>query len=205
MNSKLGQLFVISAPSGAGKSSLIHSIVTNFENVELSISATTRSPREGEVEGKHYFFVTDDEFNKLKSENAFIENALVHNYQYGTLRKYIDERLCQGINVICDIDVQGFKLIQKAGVDHISVFIIPPSIKELEKRLLKRGLDSKNVIGTRLKNAKEELKYAEEFDYRILNDNFEHAYKEIENIIICSKLSKNNDKINLKILRDMLS
>ena len=205
MNNKLGQLFVISAPSGAGKSSLIQSILTNIENVELSISATTRSPREGEVDGKHYFFVTEDKFNKLKTENAFIECALVHNYQYGTLREYINERLGQGIHVICDIDVQGFKLIQEAGVDHVSVFIIPPSIKELEKRLIKRGLDSENVIGTRLKNAKEELKYAEEFDYRVLNDSFEHAYVEIENIIIGSKLPKNNDKINLKILRDMLS
>mgnify|MGYP001158282965 FL=1 len=205
MNNKLGQLFVISAPSGAGKSSLIQSILTNIENVELSISATTRSPREGEVEGKHYFFVTEDKFNKLKTDNAFIECALVHNYQYGTLREYINERLRQGIHVICDIDVQGFKLIQKAGVDHVSVFIIPPSIKELEKRLLKRGLDSENVIETRLKNAKEELKYAEEFDYRVLNDSFEHAYEEIENIIIGGKLPKNNDKINLKILRDMLS
>lgn len=204
MNNKLGQLFVISAPSGAGKSSLIQSILTNIENVELSISATTRSPREGEVDGKHYFFVTEDNFNKLKTENAFIECALVHNYQYGTLREYINERLSQGINVICDIDVQGFKLIQKAGFDHISIFIIPPSIKELEKRLLKRGLDSENVIGTRLKNAKKELKYAEEFDYRVLNDNFEDAYQEIENII-GGKLSKNNDKINLKILKDMLS
>lgn len=205
MNNKLGQLFVISAPSGAGKSSLIQSILTNIENVELSISATTRSPREGEVDGKHYFFVTEDNFNKLKRENAFIECALVHNYQYGTLREHINERLGQGINVICDIDVQGFKLIQEAGVDHVSVFVIPPSIKELEKRLIKRGLDSENVIGTRLKNAKEELKYAEEFDYRVLNDSFEHAYQEIENIIIGSKLPKNNDKINLKILRDMLS
>ena len=205
MNNKLGQLFVISAPSGAGKSSLIQSILTNIENVELSISATTRSPREGEVEGKHYFFVTEDKFSKLKRDNAFIESALVHNYQYGTLREYINERLSQGINVICDIDVQGFKLIQEAGVDHVSVFIIPPSIKELEKRLLKRGLDSENVIETRLKNAKEELKYAEEFDYRVLNDSFEDAYEEIENIIIGDKLPKNNDKINLKILRDMLS
>jgi guanylate kinase len=107
--------------------------------------------------------------------------------------------------MICDIDVQGFKLIQKAGVDHISIFIIPPSLEELEKRLLTRGLDTKNVINTRLKNAKEELSYAEEFDYRILNDSFEQAYKEIVNIINNGKSTTNNDKINIKILRDMLS
>ena len=205
MNSKIGQLFVISAPSGAGKSSLIQKIINNFENIELSISATTRSPREGEVDGKHYFFVTENEFNSMKEDDAFIEYALVHNYQYGTLRKYIHEKLSKGINIICDIDVQGFKLIQRDGIDHTSIFIIPPSIKELEKRLLKRGLDSENVIGTRLKNAKEELKYAEEFNFRVLNDNFDQAYKEIVNIIVNGKLIKNKDKINIKILRDMLS
>ena len=205
MNSKIGQLFVISAPSGAGKSSLIQKIINNFENIELSISATTRSPREGEVDGKHYFFVTENEFNSMKEDDAFIEYALVHNYQYGTLRKYIDEKLSKGINVICDIDVQGFKLIQRDGIDHTSIFIIPPSIEELEKRLLKRGLDSVNVIGTRLKNAKEELQYAEEFNFRVLNDNFDQAYKEIVNIIINGKLIKNKDKIYIKILRDMLS
>ena len=205
MNSKIGQLFVISAPSGAGKSSLIQKIINNFENIELSISATTRSPREGEVDGKHYFFVTENEFNSMKQDDAFIEYALVHNYQYGTLRKYIDEKLSKGINIICDIDVQGFQLIQRDGIDHTSIFIIPPSIEELEKRLLKRGLDSENVIGTRLKNAKEELKYAEEFNFRVLNDNFDQAYKEIVNIIVNGKLIKNKDKINIKILRDMLS
>jgi len=205
LNSKIGQLFVISAPSGAGKSSLIQKIINNFENIELSISATTRSPREGEIDGKHYFFVTENEFNSMKKDDAFIEYALVHNYQYGTLRKYIDEKLSKGINIICDIDVQGFQLIQRDGIDHTSIFIIPPSIEELEKRLLKRGLDSENVIGTRLKNAKEELKYAEEFNFRVLNDNFDQAYKEIVNIIVNGKLIKNKDKINIKILRDMLS
>ena len=205
MNNRKGKLFVVAAPSGAGKSSLIQSILANFENIELSISATTRSPREGEVEGKHYFFVTENEFNSMKEDDAFIEYALVHNYQYGTLRKYIDEKLSKGINVICDIDVQGFKLIQRDGIDHTSIFIIPPSIEELEKRLLKRGLDSENVIGTRLKNAKEELKYAEEFNFRVLNDNLDQAYKEIVNIIINGKLIKNKDKIYIKLLRDMLS
>ena len=141
----------------------------------------------------------------MKEEDAFIECAIVHNYQYGTLHKYIDERLNKGINVICDIDVQGFKLIKKTGIDHISIFIIPPSIDELEKRLLTRGLDSENVIDTRLENAKEELRCAEEFDYRVLNDNFEQAYEEIVNIVINGKSPKNNDKINIKILRDMLS
>ena len=200
-----GKLYVISAPSGAGKSSLIQSILDTSKNFELSVSATTRKPREGEEEGKHYFFIEDNEFDALISKHAFIEYAVVHNHKYGTLKSHIEEKINKGISVICDIDVQGYKLIKDASIEHTSIFIIPPSIEELEKRLLKRGLDSENVIDTRLENAKEELRCAEEFDYRVINDNFEQAYEEIVSIIINGKLTKNNDKINIKILRDMLS
>lgn len=147
----------------------------------------------------------DDEFNKLKSENAFIEHALVHNYQYATLRSYIQERLDEGISIICDIDVQGYVQIKQASIDHVSIFIIPPSLEELKNRLMKRGSDSDAVIRTRLKNAKEELKFAEEFDYRILNEDYDLAYKDIKDIVIDGKSIDNRDKINLKILRDMLS
>ena len=205
MNKSKGKLFVISAPSGAGKSSLIQKILKNSSNIELSISATTRLPRDGEEEGKHYFFMKDDEFNKLKSENAFIEHALVHNYQYATLRSYIQERLDEGISIICDIDVQGYVQIKQASIDHVSIFIIPPSLEELKNRLMKRGSDSDAVIRTRLNNAKEELKFAEEFDYRILNEDYDSAYKDIKDIVIDGKSIDNRDKINLKILRDMLS
>ena len=127
----------------------------------------------------------------MKEEDAFIECAIVHNYQYGTLHKYIDERLNKGINVICDIDVQGFKLIKKTGIDHISIFIIPPSIEELEKRLLTRGLDSENVIDTRLENAKEELRCAEEFDYRVLKKEFSRIGIRFQRDLLCTiELSK---------------
>ena len=111
MNNRKGKLFVVAAPSGAGKSSLIQSILSNFENIELSISATTRSPREGEVEGKHYFFVTENEFNSLKEEEAFIECAIVHNYQYGTLHKYIDEVI---VCYKCKMEFRGFKNLEKS-------------------------------------------------------------------------------------------
>lgn len=206
MNSKnKGILFVISAPSGAGKSSLIQSILEADNNFELSISATTRKPRKGEEEGKHYFFMNDDEFDALISKNEFIEYAEVHNHKYGTLKSHIDEKINKGINVICDIDVQGYKLIKHAAIKHTSIFIIPPSLKELETRLINRGLDSPEIINTRLNNAKKELIFAEEFDFRVLNDSYESASKDIIDIVIFGISPNNKDKIILKILRDMLS
>jgi guanylate kinase len=206
LNSKnKGILFVISAPSGAGKSSLIQSILEADNNFELSISATTRKPRKGEEEGKHYFFMNDDEFDALISKNEFIEYAEVHNHKYGTLKSHIDEKINKGINVICDIDVQGYKLIKHAAIKHTSIFIIPPSLKELETRLINRGLDSPEIINTRLNNAKKELIFAEEFDFRVLNDSYESASKDIIDIVINGISPNNKDKIILKILRDMLS
>ena len=200
-----GILFVISAPSGAGKSSLIQSILEADNNFELSISATTRKPRKGEEEGKHYFFMNDDEFDALISKNEFIEYAEVHNHKYGTLKSHIDEKINKGINVICDIDVQKYKLIKHAAIKHTSIFIIPPSLKELETRLINRGLDSPEIINTRLNNAKKELIFAEEFDFRVLNDSYESASKDIIDIVINGISPNNKDKIILKILRDMLS
>ena len=160
-NKQKGRLYVISAPSGAGKSSLIQSILDTSKNFELSVSATTRKPRDGEEDGKHYFFLEDNEFDELISKHAFIEYAVVHNHKYGTLKSHIEEKINKGISVICDIDVQGYKLIKDASIEHTSIFIIHPSIEELENRLINRGLDSPAIINTRLNNAKKELKFAE--------------------------------------------
>ena len=200
-----GQLFVISAPSGAGKSSLISDLISKGHALELSISATTRPARTGEENAKHYFFIEDSEFDALKSKGAFIENACVHGHQYGTLKSYIEERLNNGINIILDIDVQGFMQIKEAGVNNISIFIIPPSLSELEKRLIKRNLDSKEVIETRLINAKDELSYAKEFDFIILNDEYDMALKNLSNIVLERNLDTINNKKNSKILIDLLS
>jgi guanylate kinase len=200
-----GQLFVISAPSGAGKSSLISDLISKGNTLELSISATTRSARTGEENAKHYFFIEDSEFDALKSKGAFIENACVHGHQYGTLKSYIEERLNNGINIILDIDVQGFMQIKEAGVSNISIFIIPPSLSELEERLIKRNLDSKEVIETRLNNAKDELSYAKEFDFIILNDEYDMALKNLSNIVLERKLDTIDNKKNSKILIDLLS
>ena len=205
LNNKKGKLIVISAPSGAGKSSLIKAIINNNNNIELSISATTRKPREGESNAKDYFFISDKEFNALKSKDDFVECALVHNYQYGTLRSYINERIDKGINIILDIDVQGFEQIQEASIDNTSIFIIPPSIKELKKRLNIRGLDSQEVIETRLVNARHELKYANSFDFRVLNDEFDDALKSLVSIIFDGSSKDIDTEKSTKILQELLS
>ena len=205
MNNKKGKLIVISAPSGAGKSSLIKAIINNNNNIELSISATTRKPREGESNAKDYFFISDEEFNALKSKDDFVECALVHNYQYGTLRSYINERIDKGINIILDIDVQGFEQIQEASIDNTSIFIIPPSIEELKKRLNIRGLDSQEVIETRLVNARHELKYANSFDFRVLNDEFDDALKSLVCIIFDGSSKDIDTEKSTKILQELLS
>ena len=178
------QLIIFAAPSGSGKSSLIKKIIESSNNrVQLSVSATTRSPREGEINGKDYFFISDEEFKSLQENDAFIESAEVHGFMYGTLKSFVKEKIDEDITVILDIDVQGFRQIKDSLVSYVSIFIIPPSIEELRDRLISRGLDTKEVIEQRLVNAKNELKFANLFDYIILNDNFEEAFNQIFSII----------------------
>ncbi|MAV61111.1 MAG: guanylate kinase [Gammaproteobacteria bacterium] len=203
-NKTKARLIVFSAPSGAGKSSLIKEVVSNSSgNIDLSISATTRPQRNGEEHGRDYFFISDEEFNKLKDQNSFIEYANVYGYQYGTLKSFVDEKIKNDINVILDIDVQGFDLIRSSIKEHVSIFIIPPSIMELENRLVSRGLDSEEVIKKRLKNVQTELKYAELYDYIILNDQFENTLNELTSIIY-DKNYKYDKKININLLKDLL-
>ena len=204
--SNSGKLIIFAAPSGAGKSSLIKKIIKDSENnLELSVSATTRLPREGETHGEDYFFINEKEFNELKSNQAFLEFADVHGHQYGTIKSFVDEKLKDGINVILDIDVQGFTQKQKAIIkDIISIFIIPPSLDELKKRLVLRGLDSNDAIDKRLENARKELEQAENFDYLVLNDDFNMAYNEITSIIF-DKDYEYNVSNNKNILKDLLN
>jgi len=200
---KRGELIIFAAPSGAGKSSLIKEIVSNNEKIELSVSATTRIPREGETHGKDYFFISDKEFNDLKEKEAFIESANVHGHQYGTLKTFVEEKLENNISVVLDIDVQGFSQISESIKDIISIFIIPPSLDELKKRLVLRGLDTEEVINKRLINAKKELKHAESFDHIVLNDDFNRAFNQITSIIF-DKNYEYNDTNNKNILEDLL-
>ena len=200
---KKGELIVFAAPSGAGKSSLIKEIISNNEHIELSVSATTRSPREGETHGKDYFFITDNEFNDLKKKDAFIESADVHGHQYGTLKAFVEEKLENNINVVLDIDVQGFIQISNSIKEVISIFIIPPSLDELKKRLILRGLDADDVINRRMENAIKELKHAKYFDYIVLNDDFNRAFNDITSIIF-DKNYEYNETHNKNILKDLL-
>ena len=197
------KLIIFAAPSGAGKSSLIKKIIEiSEEKLELSVSATTRAPRKGEIHGKDYFFISDNEFNELKDKDAFIECANVHGNQYGTLKSFVHEKMEEGISVILYIDVQGFAQIRETIEDMVSIFIIPPSLDELKNRLILRGLDTNEAIEKRLLNAVEELKHAESFDYIVLNDNFDNAIDQLSSIIIDN--SGYNNEINLNILRDLL-
>jgi len=198
------KLIIFAAPSGAGKSSLIKKIIEiSEEKLELSVSATTRAPRKGEIHGKDYFFISDNEFNELKDKDAFIECANVHGNQYGTLKSFVHEKMEEGISVILDIDVQGFAQIRETIDDMVSIFIIPPSLDELKNRLTLRGLDTNDAIEKRLLNALEELKHAESFDYIVLNDNFDNAIDQLSSIIFSDNSGYNNE-LNLNILRDLL-
>ena len=204
--SNSGKLIIFAAPSGAGKSSFIKKIIKDSKNnLQLSVSVTTRLPRDGEIHGKDYFFISEKEFNELKNNQAFLEFANVHGHQYGTIKSFVDERLGEGIHVILDIDVQGFTQIQRAITkDIVSIFIIPPSFDELKRRLILRGLDSNDAIDKRLENARKELEQAENFDYLVLNDDFNMAYNEITSIIF-DKDHEYNVTNNKNILKDLLN
>ena len=198
------KLIIFSAPSGAGKSTLIKNIIEKGNgDIELSISATTRPSREGEEHGRDYFFISDEEFNKLKDSDSFIEHANVHGYQYGTLKSFVHEKIQNGISIILDIDVQGFNLIKNSMEHNLSIFIIPPSITELRKRLISRGLDSSDVIEKRLTNARTELKFAKQYDYIVLNDIFENTLNELLSIIYDENY-KYNKKTYTNLLKDLL-
>jgi len=198
------KLIIFSAPSGAGKSSLIKQLIEMSESpLELSISATTRNPRDGEIHGKDYFFISDEEFNSLDDQDAFLESANVHGFKYATLRSFVEEKINLGISVILDIDVQGYKQIIETSQKFTSIFILPPSFKELEQRLLSRGLDTKDVISKRLSNAIIELESANLFDFVVLNDDFDKTIEVLSSILFDKGFKYNNDHAN-EILRELL-
>lgn len=204
-----GELFIISAPSGAGKSSLIQEIIrrgsASDSLIELSVSATTRSPRSNDIEGKDYFFISQEKFLTFEEEDAFIESAIVHGNKYGTLKDYVDSKSSKGINLILDIDVQGFYQIKEKNIPNTSIFIVPPSIQDLKVRLENRNEDTPEVIEQRLKNAIEELNSASDYDFRVLNDNFDMAADELYNLIINRNVQNKEAKHISEVLEDLLS
>jgi len=209
MSNDKGQLIVISAPSGAGKTSIIKNVIKklNDRNSEskFSISHTTRLPRDGDIDGSDYYFVSNERFVELFEAGNFIETAEVHDYKYGTSKDFIDENIYKGINVFLEIDVQGFQKLRSKDVEFRSVFILPPSIEELRGRIEKRGLDSEDVIEKRMKNALKELGEAEKYDYLVINDVFDQAVDELLEIVITKGFKDYSHDKKLKILQDLLS
>ena len=181
------KLFLVSAPSGAGKSSLIDTVLAKANRsdlpLELSISYTTRSPRKGESNGNQYFFISKEDFLDKKNSNFFLEHAEVHGNWYGTSVDIVQSKLSSGVNLILEIDVQGFRQINDLSLNYDSIFILPPSIQSLEERIKSRGDKDLESINLRLKNAKHELAYAKEYNHIIINDSFEDAESELFNII----------------------
>lgn len=178
-----GSLYVISGPSGAGKGTLVERILDGHPDITLSISATTRQPREGEVDGVHYHFMSVDEFEDVIARDGFIEWAQVHSNYYGTPLAPIEQHLAAGDTVLLEIDVQGaFQVLDKLPQAKL-VFIAPPSIDELERRLRGRGTETEEVIAQRLANAKGEMDASKDYDFVIVNDDLERATKELARVL----------------------
>ena len=183
-----GNLFVVAAPSGAGKSSLVKALLELDSRVQPSVSHTTRTPRGQEKHGREYFFVPAEEFDTMVLAGAFVEWAHVHGQRYGTSRKAIEERIAQGADVILEIDFQGALQIKRIFANAVLVFILPPSWEELRSRLERRGEDSPEVIELRLKNAAVEMTQAREFDFVIINELFERALFDLKAIVHAQRL-----------------
>jgi guanylate kinase len=176
-------LFIISAASGTGKTSLTHALASRLPDVALSISHTTRAPRPGEKHGVHYYFVTPAEFERMVKDNAFLEHAEVFGNRYGTSRRAVDDLLARGKRVIFDIDWQGARAIKRASPDAIGIFLLPPSRAALEQRLKDRRQDAPDVIARRMQAAIDEMRHCGEFDYVVVNDDFDQALRDLEVIV----------------------
>jgi len=183
-----GNLFVVAAPSGAGKSSLVKALLELDSQVHPSISHTTRPPRGQEKHGREYYFVSEQEFDAMVLADGFVEWAFVHGRRYGTSKRAIEERIAKGTDVILEIDFQGALQIKRIFANAVLVFILPPSWDELRSRLERRGEDSPDVIELRLKNAAEEMAKAAEFDFVIINELFERALFDLKAIVHAQRL-----------------
>ena len=187
-NSPQGTLYIFAAPSGAGKTSLVKALLDKSDGIEVSVSHTTRAPREGEVDGVNYHFTDITAFNAMVNEGAFLEHAQVFDNLYGTARANIEDRLAAGVDVILEIDWQGARQVRQQFPDSLGVFILPPSRRALEDRLRGRGQDGDEVIARRMRDAESEMSHYAEFDYLVINDDFETALEELKAIITANRL-----------------
>ena len=201
---KKGNIFIISAASGTGKTTLVSRLLKNNGDIRVSISHTTRQPREGERHGVHYHFVPKEEFESLIRQNAFLEHADVFGNYYGTSLPMIEKSLEQGVDVFLDIDWQGARQIRQKVPNVKTIFILPPSREELKNRLVGRGQDSEETIAKRMAEAKSEMSHYSEFDYVIVNDDFQQALSELKAILTAERLKLASQEIRHKALIEQL-
>ena len=202
-----GLLFIISSPSGAGKTSLSKWILKNDPNITFSISATTRMPREGEQEGREYFFKTEKEFDKMVQAGDMLEYADVFGNKYGTPKNPVENALASGLDVLFDVDWQGGIQIRNSHLRKfvVSIFILPPSIQELENRLVSRGKDSADTVKARMIKSKEEISHWSEYDYILVNDDLETIHNNITSIIHSERLRRVNRQILVEFVNSLNS
>ncbi len=193
----MSTLFTISAPSGAGKTSLVKKLIEQIDNTKVSISHTTREPRPGEVDGVNYNFVTKDKFIQMLEKGVFLEHAEVFGNYYGTSQEWLTEQLNNGIDIILEIDWQGAKQVKQLNPATVGIFILPPSRVILEERLRSRDTDSDEVIMQRLQGAVQEISHYDENDYLIVNDNFDKAIADLQIVIKSQRLCKTQQEIKL--------
>jgi guanylate kinase len=185
----MANLFIIAAPSGCGKTSLVKALIEKVDNLCVSVSHTTRAQRPGEEHGKNYFFVSKEAFNEISNSNGFIESAQVFDNYYGSAKQTVKDLLEQGQDVILEIDWQGAQQVKQSFTDAIGIFILPPSISALEERLTDRGQDNQSIIDRRMKDAVSEMQHFDEFDYLVINDDFNIALNDLTHIIYTQRLS----------------
>ena len=201
-----GTLFTVSAPSGAGKTSLVEALAKRCERICVSISHTTRGMRPGEQDGVNYHFVTEAAFQEMLSRGAFLEHAQVFRNCYGTSQEWVETQLAQGRDVILEIDWQGAAQIRKLITNAVSVFVLPPSKAALEERLIARGQDARNIIEARLRDAQAEMSHHLEFDYLLVNDDFDAALADLAAIVRAERLtSERASQARQGLITDLLS
>lgn len=203
-NNMQGNLFIVSAPSGAGKTSLVHALLACNQEIKLSVSYTTRTPRPGETEGKDYHFIDHANFLAMQKHGDFLEYAEVYGNLYGTSKSWIETEISKGHDILLEIDWQGAAQIRLAFPDCISIFILPPSLKALESRLQARGQDEPHVIMQRLNAAKEDIAHVGEFDYVIINDQLGIALQQLNAVVVATGLRRDRQLARQHTLIDQL-
>ncbi len=199
-----GTLYIISAPSGAGKTSLITKLLETLQGAEMAVSHTTRKAREGEVDGKHYHFIDADTFLNGVHNGEFLEHANVFGNHYGTAKESVENILSKGVDVILEIDWQGAQQVRKLMPDSLSIFILPPSKAELEKRLRGRGTDNDDVIDKRLGQSVDDIQHYPEFDYVVINDDFDESVNTLKSIFIANRARcEQQKKVNADLLEGL--